>query len=103
MRTGRPTFHVKARWITIDQPLGSHYYRLDDDGHLVLINGKVLAHKFVPFAAPSSSGMGLDQAQEIRQSPLHAMVRVSESKIQSSCCESDDSIDEFILFEMEGA
>jgi hypothetical protein len=47
MRTGRPAFHIKARWITLDLPAGSYYYKLDEKGNLIHTNGQVIAHRFV--------------------------------------------------------
>jgi hypothetical protein len=52
MRTGRPAFHIKARWITVDTSIGSHFYLLDEKSRLILINGQVTAHKFVPTLPP---------------------------------------------------
>jgi hypothetical protein len=48
MRTGRPAFHIKAKWVTIDQPNGSYFFELDDKGRLKLRNGLVQPHRFVP-------------------------------------------------------
>jgi hypothetical protein len=48
MRTGRPAFHIKARWITIDTAAGSYFYKLDDGGKLILINNQIQVHHFVP-------------------------------------------------------
>jgi hypothetical protein len=55
MRTGRPAFHIKARWITVDNELGSHFYLLDEKSRLVLINGQVIAHKYVPNPHPPTT------------------------------------------------
>lgn len=54
MRTGRPVFHIKARWISIDTPDGSVFYKLDDKGKLILVNGLVTPHHTVTASAPSS-------------------------------------------------
>jgi hypothetical protein len=47
MRTGRPSFHIKARWITLDLPSGSYYYQLDDKGNLIQTNREVVPHHFI--------------------------------------------------------
>jgi hypothetical protein len=47
MRTGRPAFHIKARWVTLDLQNGSYFYRLDDKGNLVRTDGRIAACKFV--------------------------------------------------------
>ena len=44
MRTGRPVFHIKAQWISIDTPDGSVFYELDAKGKLVLVNGLIRPH-----------------------------------------------------------
>ena len=47
MRTGRPVFHVKARWVTIARPDGTHFFRLDDKGKLELHKGLIQPHHVV--------------------------------------------------------
>ena len=54
MRTGRPVFHIKARWISIDTADGSVFYRLDERGKLILVNGLVTPHHTVTASARSS-------------------------------------------------
>jgi hypothetical protein len=35
MKAGRPRYHVRAKWITLDSPKGREHYELDAKGHLV--------------------------------------------------------------------
>jgi hypothetical protein len=51
MKIGRPRFHQKARWITIDSPGLSQYYMLDERGRLVLNDGRVAPHHILNFWA----------------------------------------------------
>jgi hypothetical protein len=51
MKTGRPAFHIKAYWITIDLPTGSYFYKLDHRGNLERVNGQIEASRFVPATA----------------------------------------------------
>ena len=41
IRTGRPVFHIKARWISFDGPDGIEFYSLDSKGNLIKKDGKV--------------------------------------------------------------
>lgn len=41
IRTGRPVFHIKAKWISFDGPDGIEYYQLDSHGNLIKKDGKV--------------------------------------------------------------
>jgi hypothetical protein len=54
MKPGRPRYHQKARWLTIDGPGSSQYYLLDEHGNLVLIGGRVTLHHTVDYCAPRS-------------------------------------------------
>ena len=44
MRTGRPAFHVKAHWISIDIDGKSTFYELDNKGQLIKKNGMIQPH-----------------------------------------------------------
>lgn len=44
MRTGRPAFHIKAHWITIDIDGKSVFYQLDGNGRLIRKNGRIEPH-----------------------------------------------------------
>jgi hypothetical protein len=53
MRIGRPSFHIPARWITIDLPIGSSFYELDHTGRLQRVNGEIRPHHIALAAAPA--------------------------------------------------
>jgi hypothetical protein len=54
MKIGRPRYHQRARWLTIDGPGSSQYYLLDQGGHLVLAGGKVAPHHTIHYRPPHS-------------------------------------------------
>ncbi|OHT09191.1 hypothetical protein TRFO_22021 [Tritrichomonas foetus] len=68
-KTGRPVFHIKAQWISIDGPDGSVYYKLDNKGRLMKQNGK-LAPSFCIGQMPN----------ELREISNDANQRVQSSK-----------------------
>ena len=42
MSEGRPNYHIPASWLTVKRPNGTvDFYRLSEDGSLVLINGQI--------------------------------------------------------------
>ena len=47
MKAGRPTYRVKARWITYDCDNAVAFYELDSKGNLVKDNGKLKLHHTV--------------------------------------------------------
>ena len=44
--TSANQYHIQARWITVETENGLVYFLLDDDGELVLTNGKVIPDHF---------------------------------------------------------
>jgi hypothetical protein len=44
MKAGRPTCHIKAKWITIDRAGVSLFFLLNAKGDLVKVNGKIVPH-----------------------------------------------------------
>lgn len=45
--TSTDQYHIQARWITVETENGGLvYFKLDDDGDLVLTNGKVVPDHF---------------------------------------------------------
>jgi hypothetical protein len=53
MRTGRPAFHIRACWISVDLPTGSCFYELDQHGRLQRHNGQIRPHHSKPAAPPA--------------------------------------------------
>lgn len=51
MRSGRPSYHIKAKWITCMDPDTNKFevFELDSKGNLVKINGEIVPHHVVPF------------------------------------------------------
>ena len=48
MESHRSTFHVQAIWLTVEQPDGAvDYYALDEEGALILTDGKLIPHHSV--------------------------------------------------------
>jgi hypothetical protein len=69
MRTGRPAFHIKAHWITLDLPDGSYFYRLDHRGNLERVNGQIRASRFAsaePAPAAEPQPAPLAQPEQLR-------------------------------------
>ena len=51
MRSGRPSYHVKAKWISCFDPISNklEFYELDNKGNLVKINGNIKPSKVTTF------------------------------------------------------
>ena len=49
MRSGRPSYHIKAKWVTCFNPDSNIYdvYELDAKGNLVKSNGDIVPHHVV--------------------------------------------------------
>ena len=96
MRTGRPVFHVKARWITIARADGTHFFRLDDKGKLEMQKGLIQPHHVVAW--------GTDAVKEtpVQPEPEKVEEMTQESAFEMEVFEFRDpfDIDEFQTFDM---
>jgi hypothetical protein len=93
MKTGRPTWRIKSRWISVDMPMTSIYYELDSNGRLVRIDGHLRAHHAVPV------GVQQPPPPPIVNDPLPARVERPEPDVDDGACctrvagtDDDDSV-----------
>jgi hypothetical protein len=75
MKAGRPTYHVQAKWITVNLPNRVLYFELDGKGNLV--NGTSTTHHVRP-----ERSLNLDIAERLRsQIPNAAMPSPPENSV----------------------
>jgi hypothetical protein len=41
MKAGRPSYHIRAKWITVQLPQGAVYFELDQKGNLLAKLGEI--------------------------------------------------------------
>ena len=51
MRSGRPSYHIKAQWISCFDPETNvvEFYQLDEKGHIIKTNNKIVPQKTTKF------------------------------------------------------
>lgn len=76
MRAGRPTRHIRAKWITWTQDSKQDFYELDKTGAVIRENGKVCVHhtdvlteKDIPAAVVNVSSVTKVDIPEATQDP----------------------------------
>lgn len=100
MRSGRPSYHVKARWISCIDPTtnDAELYKLDDKGNIIKTNGIIAPQRTISF----KNGIDPPDPPDTRNEQIksEAAVPTSVDQVEQPISEipfTFDEVDDFSL------
>lgn len=88
MKAGRPTYRVKAKWVSFQGPDDETFYELNQKGELIKVNRSLKPHHVRPLSLTSKESNAVDSATselvkpclKLSSEPLPAFYPVTESQ-----------------------
>ena len=84
MRSGRPSYHIKAQWISCFDPVTNvtEFYQLDNKGHTIKTNNRIIPQRTTKFEPSLAEDPPIKET--VVQASAEPVVSVQEEAVSSA-------------------